>query len=109
MAFFIDLCPCLLTTKLSYAQLFKWGHSTSSHILARWTRAMNSLRSKCVPSALLQGHILKLKAELFHEFYDLFFAWILPILRSLKFSIKIDDGVCKGGVISEVTFQFGPI
>ena len=27
MAVFIDLWPCLLTTKLSYAQLFKWGHS----------------------------------------------------------------------------------
>ena len=28
MAVFIDLWPCLLTTKLSYAQLFKWGHSS---------------------------------------------------------------------------------
>ena len=27
MAVFIDLWPCLFTTKLSYAQLFKWGHS----------------------------------------------------------------------------------
>ena len=27
MAVFIDLQPCSLTTKLSYAQLFKWGHS----------------------------------------------------------------------------------
>ena len=25
-ASFIDLWPCLFTTKLSYAQLFKWGH-----------------------------------------------------------------------------------
>ena len=23
---FVDLCPCLYTTKLSYTQLFKWGH-----------------------------------------------------------------------------------
>ena len=84
--------------------------SLYSHILARWTRAMNSLRSKCVPSAFLQGHIFKLKAELFHEFYDLFLReYCQYILRSLKFSIKIDDGVCKGSVISEVTFQFGPI
>ena len=30
MAVFIDLWPCLFTTKLSYAQLFKWGHSTLS-------------------------------------------------------------------------------
>ena len=28
MAVFIDLWPCLLTTKLRYAQLFKWGHSS---------------------------------------------------------------------------------
>ena len=27
MAVFIDLWPCLFTTKVSYAQLFKWGHS----------------------------------------------------------------------------------
>ena len=27
MDVFIDLWPCLFTTKLSYAQLFKWGHS----------------------------------------------------------------------------------
>ena len=27
MAVFIDLWPCLFTTKLSYTQLFKWGHS----------------------------------------------------------------------------------
>ena len=26
-AVFIDLWPCLFTTKLSYTQLFKWGHS----------------------------------------------------------------------------------
>ena len=25
MAVFIDLCPCLFTSKLNYAQLFKWG------------------------------------------------------------------------------------
>ena len=28
-AVFIDLWPCLFTTKLSYTQLFKWGHSRS--------------------------------------------------------------------------------
>ena len=28
MAIFIDLWPCLFTTKLSYTQLFLWGHST---------------------------------------------------------------------------------
>ena len=27
LAVFIDLWLCLLTTKLSYSQLFKWGHS----------------------------------------------------------------------------------
>ena len=27
MAVFKDLWPCFITTKLSYAQLFKWGHS----------------------------------------------------------------------------------
>ena len=27
---FIDLWSCLLTTKLSYAQLFKWGHSIAA-------------------------------------------------------------------------------
>jgi hypothetical protein len=31
MAVFIDLWLCLLTTKLSYTQLFKWGHSTSAY------------------------------------------------------------------------------
>ena len=31
MAVFIDIWPCLFTTKLSYAQLFKWGHSRQSH------------------------------------------------------------------------------
>ena len=36
MAISIDLWPCLLTTKLSYAQLFKWGHSkTPLHYLAK--------------------------------------------------------------------------
>ena len=29
MAIFIDLWSCLFTTKLSYAQLFKWGHSSA--------------------------------------------------------------------------------
>ena len=28
MTVFIDLWSCFLTTKLSYAQLLKWGHST---------------------------------------------------------------------------------
>ena len=33
MAVFIDIWPCLFTTKLSYAQLFKRGHSKlSSHL-----------------------------------------------------------------------------
>ena len=27
MAVFMDLFPCLFTAKLSYTQLFKWGHS----------------------------------------------------------------------------------
>ena len=31
MAVFIDFWPCLFTTKLSYAQLFKWGHSTDTY------------------------------------------------------------------------------
>ena len=30
MTVFIDLWPCLFTTKLSYAHLFKWGHSIST-------------------------------------------------------------------------------
>ena len=29
MAVFIDLWPCLFTTKLSYTQVFKWGHSNT--------------------------------------------------------------------------------
>ena len=32
-AIFIDLWPCLFTTKLSYAQLYKWGHSNPAK---RW-------------------------------------------------------------------------
>ena len=39
MAVFIDLWPCLITTKLSFAQLFKWGHSkhTNGHqITTEW-------------------------------------------------------------------------
>ena len=32
MAVLIDLWSCLLTTKLSYAQLLKWGHSTEDQI-----------------------------------------------------------------------------
>ena len=32
MAIFIELWPCLFTTKLSYVQLFKWGHSTTTQV-----------------------------------------------------------------------------
>ena len=32
MAVFVELWPCLFTTKLSYTQLFKWGHSTALDI-----------------------------------------------------------------------------
>ena len=39
MAIFIDLWPCLFTTKLSYTQLFKWGHSNDH----RWKKEMNSV------------------------------------------------------------------
>ena len=34
MAVFIDIWPCLFTSKLSYAQLFKWGHSKPCVCLA---------------------------------------------------------------------------
>jgi hypothetical protein len=41
MAVFIDFWPCLFASKLSYAQLFKWGHSNPPPPLPRqhslWT------------------------------------------------------------------------
>ena len=53
MAVFIELWPCLLTTKLNYAQLFKWGHSTyelfTVHFDPLWsTMVFNILQVNCI-------------------------------------------------------------
>ena len=50
-AIFIDLWPCLFTTKFSYAQLFKWGHSK---------HGVSSRQSRCIEVAQ-EGIFLKRK------------------------------------------------
>ena len=43
IAVFIDLWPCLFTTKLCYAQLLKWGHSSKVAAVARYGYLVSSM------------------------------------------------------------------
>ena len=57
MAVFIDLCPCLITTKLSYAQLFKWVHSKEFvlilNVLGRQKLAIFDISAHVAPKQMV--------------------------------------------------------
>ena len=46
-AVFIELWPCLFTTKLSYTQLFKWGHSKRDSFTTQLVKIFMRLDPMC--------------------------------------------------------------
>ena len=87
---FIDLWPCLFTTKLSYAQLFKWGYSnrdsgsnwgqsepqrkasrTPSQIIGSGSRHRRSLIGALVKAAIWRFRIQALSCS-WHQTTNLF-------------------------------------
>ena len=88
MAIFIDLWPCLFTTKLSYAHLFKWGHSKQhgtgqKQLTAKFFKnsGRNSPHMNC--GCWLQLYVSTYLYFSFTKYVSLFSGMVPDILRGL--------------------------
>ena len=75
MAVFIDLWSCLFITKLSYAQLFKWGHSNNP--VSKWIIFMLYYLQIFIITSLSSYKALSII-----KFFFCAYNFSLPILRA---------------------------
>ena len=91
MALFIDLWPCLFTTKLSYAQLFKWGHSTlfvtPFENEKRW---LGKIPAKCKLN-FLEDPLGSVISNLDTSFLIVFANWLFSIKPTILLSLRFWD------------------